>query len=124
MIPIIIYTKVQFKRTIRYFTWPFNIMQIQVQIGDFVIVQADRGEDLGIVTDTLTTQAFMDRRYQMKAYMDEEDQTIGCILRVANPSERKLLTENFHDERLILKVSSMDHILIYPIDKDAIYDNS
>lgn len=79
-------------------------MQIQVQGGDFVIVQADRGEDLGVVTDTLTTQSFMDRRYQMKAYMDEEDQTIGCILRVANPSEKLLLAQNYHDERMILTV--------------------
>jgi len=75
-----------------------------VQTGDFVIVQADRGEDLGVITDSYPVQTFIDRRYAMRAYMDEEDQNVGYILRVASPSETKLLPEKFQDEEMIFKV--------------------
>lgn len=75
-----------------------------MQTGDFVIVQADRGEDLGVITDSYPVQTFIDRRYAMRAYMDEEDQNVGYILRVASPSETKLLPEKFQDEEMIFKV--------------------
>ena len=61
---------------------------------------------MGCVTDSFPLQTFLDRRYQMRAYMDEEDQNVGFILRVASPSERKLLPEKFQDEEMIFKVSS------------------
>ena len=60
---------------------------------------------MGCVTDSFPLQTFLDRRYQMRAYMDEEDQNVGFILRVASPSERKLLPEKFQDEEMIFKVS-------------------
>jgi len=71
-----------------------------------VIVQADRGEDLGVITDSYPVQTFIDRRYAMRAYMDEEDQNVGYILRLASPSETKLLPEKFQDEEMIFKVYS------------------
>ena len=75
-----------------------------------MVVQADRGEDLGVVTDSYPVQTFLDRRYQMRAYMDEEDQNVGFILRIASPAEKKLLPEKFQDEEMIFKVSLL---LIY-----------
>lgn len=75
-----------------------------MQIGDFVVVQADRGEDLGVITEAFPLQTFLDRRYAMRAYMDEEDQNVGYILRIASPSETKLLPEKFQDEEMIFKV--------------------
>ena len=69
-----------------------------------MIVQADRGEDLGVITDSYPVQTFIDRRYAMRAYMDEEDQNVGYILRLASPSETKLLPEKFQDEEMIFKV--------------------
>ena len=75
-----------------------------VQAGDFVVVQADRGEDLGVVTESFELQAFLDRRFAMRAYMDEEDQNVGYIIRVATPTETKLLPEKFQDEEMIFKV--------------------
>ena len=71
-----------------------------------MIVQADRGEDLGVITDSYPVQTFIDRRYAMRAYMDEEDQNVGYILRLASPSETKLLPEKFQDEEMIFKVST------------------
>lgn len=96
-------SQVQFKKTIRNFTLrPGDLTPVQT--GDFVIVQADRGEDLGVITDSYPLQTFIDRRYAMRAYMDEEDQNVGYILRVASPSETKLLPEKFQDEEMIFKV--------------------
>jgi hypothetical protein len=77
---------------------------IEPNKGDFVVVQADRGEDLGIVTDSYPLQSFLDRRYAMRAYMDEEDQNVGYILRIASAAEKKLLPQKFHDEEMIFKV--------------------
>merc|ERR1712224_563445 len=36
-------------------------------------------------------------------YMDEEDQNVGYIIRVATPTETKLLPEKFQDEEMIFK---------------------
>lgn len=68
------------------------------------MVQADRGEDLGVVTDIFSVQDFLDRRYHLRAYMDEEDQTVGYVLRVASTSEMKLLAEKYRDEEMIFRV--------------------
>jgi hypothetical protein len=75
-----------------------------VKTGDFVVVQADRGEDLGVVTDSFTLPIFLEKRYSMRAYMDEEDQNVSYILRLASPTELKLLPEKFQDEEMIFKV--------------------
>ena len=77
-----------------------------------MIVQADRGEDLGVITDSYPVQTFIDRRYAMRAYMDEEDQNVGYILRLASPSETKLLPEKFQDEEMIFKVQHINSIPI------------
>ncbi len=74
-----------------------------------MVVQADRGEDLGVVTESYPLQTFLERRYAMRAYMDEEDQNVGYILRVASQTETKLLPEKFQDEEMIFKVSSWFH---------------
>ena len=67
-------------------------------------MQADRGEDLGVVTESFNLQAFMERRFAMRAYMDEEDQNVGYIIRIASSTETKLLPEKFQDEEMIFKV--------------------
>lgn len=103
--------QVQFKKTIRNFTLrPGDLTPVQT--GDFVIVQADRGEDLGVITEAFPLQTFLDRRYAMRAYMDEEDQNVGYILRIASPSETKLLPEKFQDEEMIFKVQPLFLVLL------------
>lgn len=101
-----------------------------VSIGDFVVVEADRGEDIGIVTDTFTVQTFIERRMQQQHMMssanqgsshhqrtpvlDKEDQTVGCILRIATLSERQQLPDKFHCEQDIIQVTN---------DKTALFVN-
>lgn len=75
-----------------------------IKAGDFVVVQADRGEDLGVVTESFTLPIFLEKRFAMRAYMDEEDQNVSYILRLASPAELKLLPEKFQDEEMIFKV--------------------
>lgn len=99
----------QFKKTIRNYTLrPGDL--IPVKAGDLVVVQADRGEDLGVVTDSFTLPVFLEKRYAMRAYMDEEDQNVSYILRIANPTELKLLPEKFQDEEMIFKVRLIDFL--------------
>jgi hypothetical protein len=88
--------QVQFKCLNKFFSLspqaPSNIT-----VGDLVIVEADRGEDLGVVTDIMTMAAFIERRVFFK-FSEEDDNVIGRILRVAAPSDRQLLPDKFRDE--------------------------
>lgn len=84
-----------------------------VKAGDFVVVQADRGEDLGIITESYSLPEFLEKRFAMRAYMDEEDQNVSYILRLASPAEMKLLPEKFQDEEMIFKVRTCGRILLF-----------
>lgn len=96
--------QVQFKGTIRFFILGAHASP-SIAEGNFVIVEADRGEDMGIVTDILPMKAFIDRRNAMRAagLLDDEDSAIGRILRQANQSERSLLQGKYHDEQNVLQ---------------------
>lgn len=80
---------------------------LRVNMGDFVIVNADRGEDLGIVTMVFTMQEFIDRRLAMsaKCNIQEEDAVIGTILRLATLSERQQLPKKYKKEEAVVKAA-------------------
>lgn len=80
---------------------------LRVNIGDFVIVNADRGEDMGIVTTVMTMQEFIDRRLAMsaKSNIQEEDAVIGTILRVASLLERQQLPKKYKKEEAVVKAA-------------------
>lgn len=94
--------QVQFKCMFRHFILGANITPNSVTIGDFVVVEADRGEDIGIVSDVLPMKTFVERRIYMKTSV-EDDNVIGRIVRVASVAERQFLPEKFHDEDNILQ---------------------
>lgn len=54
----------QFKRACRSFTLSHRA-GISVAERDFVVVEADRGEDVGVVVALMTMQEFMERRMNM-----------------------------------------------------------
>ena len=98
--------QVQFKRGYLSFTLAPRA-NFNVSVHDFVVVEGDRGEDLGIVVDVLGMQAFMERRMNMSrsaAQQDQDDQNVGCILRLATLQERQMLPDKFHTEKDIVQV--------------------
>ena len=79
---------------------------------DFVVVEADRGEDIGIVVEILSMHAFLERR--MNAIRptsaqpaEQEDQNVGCILRLATLHERQQLPDKFHTEKDVVQVNTV-----------------
>ena len=98
--------QVQFKRGCRSFTLAPRA-NFNVSVHDFVVVEGDRGEDLGIVVEVLGMQTFMERRMNMPrsaAQQDQDDQNVGCILRLATLQERQMLPDKFHTEKDIVQV--------------------
>lgn len=97
--------QVQFKCAHRYFTLS-TPPGLVVSVGDMVIVDADRGEDLGVVTDILPMKTFVERRiYQQRgAAHDDDESVIGRIIRLASPSERQLLPEKYREEESVLQL--------------------
>jgi hypothetical protein len=108
--PDLIY-QVQFKRGVRSFTLSPRA-NFTVRERDFVVVEADRGEDIGIVVEVLPMHAFMERRMNMprpsaQQQQDGEDQNVCCILRLATLHERQQLPDKFHTEKDIVQVRAI-----------------
>lgn len=72
-----------------------------------MVVEADRGEDIGVVVEILPMKSFVERRIYMKNNTVDEENVIGRILRLASVAERQFLPEKFHDEENIVKVKSL-----------------
>eukprot|EP01039_Chlorochromonas_danica_P007436 gene7436-8223_t len=94
--------QVQFKGTIRFYILGCQASPTTA-VGEFVVVEADRGEDVGIVTEILPMKTFIERRYMMKTAVDDEDSTIGRIVRSATSTERQQLVEKYHDEQNVMQ---------------------
>jgi hypothetical protein len=95
--------QVQFKCSNRFFTLGMHAPPT-IAVGDFVVVEADRGEDIGIVTDIMPMKTFIERRIYYKSASDDDDNVIGRIIRPASPAERQLLPEKYRDEEGVLQL--------------------
>lgn len=95
--------QVQFKCSNRFFTLGMHAPP-SIAVGDFVVVEADRGEDIGIVTDIMPMKTFIERRIYYKSASDDDDNVIGRIIRPASPAERQLLPEKYRDEEGVLQL--------------------
>jgi hypothetical protein len=93
--------QVQFKCSVRNYILGSQAHP-SIMAGDFVVVEADRGEDIGVVVEILPMKTFVERRIYMKATVDDEN-VIGRILRLASVAERQFLPEKFHDEENIVQ---------------------
>ena len=98
--------QVQFKRISRCFT---NRSGHPIHVRDFVVVEGDRGEDIGVVIEILSMQEFMHRRMTDHRIMgDKDNHTVECILRLATIHERQQLPDKFHTEKNIIQVNFFD----------------
>lgn len=79
-----------------------------LKIGDFVIVDADRGEDLGIIIELLPMMSFIERQRMLHISLDDEQNEVGRILRQASMYEREQLPGKYQDELLVIEVSECD----------------
>lgn len=109
--------KVHFKRGIRNYALSPQLLysnQVNVGIGSYVMVEADRGEDLGMVVAILSNETFrreqqrsshLQQRYGAEEEMtDSRDIEKGRILRVASPYEEHQLPIKSKDETTVIQV--------------------
>ena len=71
-------------------------------LGEYVIVEADRGEDLGIIVGSFPWQDYRRRKNVINAR--SEAPKIGRILRVASQLERSQLPAKNFREKEVLQV--------------------
>lgn len=99
--------KIQFKRLHRYFTLGPNAQKC-IKVGDFVKVEADRGEDLGVVCKKIARSDFREERptagFRGRGYsvMQEDGKR---LLRIATDDETAQLPAKLCEEMKTLMVS-------------------
>lgn len=68
-----------------------------------MVVEGDRGEDIGVVIAVLTMQEFVHRRMS-DPRAGADNHTVDCILRLATMQERQQLPDKYHAEKAIVQV--------------------
>jgi len=94
---------VQLKCQYRHYVLDTNASQ-HLKVGDFVIVDADRGEDLGIIIEFLPMLAFVERQRSMHISLEDEQNEVGRILREASAYERQQLPSKYQDELMVIEL--------------------
>lgn len=113
MLLLVLPLQVQFKQAYRdYILGPRA--PPTVAVGDFVMVECDRGEDLGVVTGVCTMSEFVERRYRTKMSLEDEASEVGRIIRHATLFERQQLPEKYHDEQNVFQVECRVNVLRLP----------
>jgi cell fate regulator YaaT (PSP1 superfamily) len=86
---------VQFKHSFRDFiTYPTS--PLHIEIDDYVRVEADRGEDIGVVRQIFHTKN------------ESQIRNLSGILRLATPEEKYLLPIKAHEEAQAVEVMARD----------------
>eukprot|EP00597_Dinobryon_sp_UTEXLB2267_P016244 CAMPEP_0201092206 /NCGR_PEP_ID=MMETSP0812-20130820/773_1 /ASSEMBLY_ACC=CAM_ASM_000668 /TAXON_ID=98059 /ORGANISM="Dinobryon sp., Strain UTEXLB2267" /LENGTH=291 /DNA_ID=CAMNT_0047343657 /DNA_START=490 /DNA_END=1365 /DNA_ORIENTATION=+ len=93
--------KVQFKNSSGHYFNRSNSIEM-LDIGEFVKVEADRGEDLGVVINACHMQDFAVERSNRKIEVKVDRPRFGNIVRVATSSERAQLPEKHRLEMYVL----------------------
>lgn len=96
----------EFKKSSKEFVLGYRA-PASIAVGDAVIVSADRGEDLGVVTHIFPMKEFLYRKSMMSQQMggNEFDKSMGRILRLATSSEIMMLSKKVYDENEVVEVS-------------------
>lgn len=95
--------QVQFKAASRYYvTNPMSKEAETTAVGDFVIVEAERGHDLGVVTAMLTTQQFTEKRLYSPG-INAENSRVRRIIRGATLAERQTLPDKHIEEESVFE---------------------
>lgn len=105
---------VAFKTTCRDYILGVRIPSI-VKVGDKVIVSADRGEDLGTVTEIISYDQFLYQRFQLVRPLTTYfnlNKFVGRILRFASDREVRTLGMKQYDENEVVKygVHLINHV--------------
>jgi len=93
--------RVQFKNSSGHYFNRSNSIEM-LDIGEFVKVEADRGEDLGVVINACHMQDFAVERSNRKIEVKADRPRIGKIVRVATRSERAQLPEKHRLEMYVV----------------------
>ena len=98
---------VQFKRSYRPFLLsPFAPRGIEK--GDFVVVEADRGEDLGVVREKVSAAEYEEDKHTAghrgRGFAVSSGGENKCLLRVATLEERSLIADKVVEEEITLQV--------------------
>ena len=73
-----------------------------LKVGDFVMVDADRGEDLGIIIEIITMKVYVERQRSMHISLEDEQNEVGRVLREASIFERDQLAAKYQDELMVI----------------------
>jgi hypothetical protein len=88
----------------RYFLHGKHVYHLY-RVGDMVIVECEKGEDLGVVVEILTMQAYVDKARAGNHSLEEEEYKLRNILRLATMGERNRLQGKFIEEQVVANVS-------------------
>lgn len=100
---------VQFKRSHRNFLLSSQAPP-NIKVGDFVKVEADRGEDLGIVCDVVPMQQLRGGLLLNKL---KTGNGVKRILRLASPQECLQLSSKMEEEELVVKMCRERALNVY-----------
>eukprot|EP01034_Spumella_vulgaris_P037087 gene37087-45753_t len=109
--------QIQFKMEFRYYV-PSPFMTDVVGLNDFVVVETEKGEDLGIIVEFITFADFTVKKNREKQNSDSEDgRIIRRMKRLATEFDLALLPEKFHDESVVVSHSNevVQHVLCMPL---------
>lgn len=96
---------------------PLN-QQMEIHVGDYVKVEADRGEDLGVVQGIITVPTYLELRRHHHAYHGGSKDDDGAwdlkhILRMASTYERRQLPTKAQEEVQVVQVFSLSIVLLF-----------
>jgi len=94
--------KVQFKMFQNYFLLG-NFAQVNTNIGDLVLVEADRGEDIGMVSEIIPSNVFSSASVSGKKNKFPPMETLRHILRLATKLECQKLPKKQSDEQNVVE---------------------
>lgn len=100
--------QVHFKRAHRNFLLSHHCFSRPIRPGDFVKVEADRGEDMGVVVSRVPASDFDEfvptAGYRGRGFSSGQGEK-KFLLRLATPEERNALIDKVRDEEKALEVS-------------------
>jgi cell fate regulator YaaT (PSP1 superfamily) len=84
-----------------------------------VIVECDKGQDLGLVVELISLDMYIERRAkeQHSGLFDENERVLRHIIKIANQFDLALLPEKFQDESVVVEHANevVKRVLVLPM---------
>eukprot|EP01034_Spumella_vulgaris_P031458 gene31458-38852_t len=118
----------QFKMGFRYYLHGAHI-SFKYSVGDIIIVECEKGEDLGVIVEIMSMQAYVDRARAGNHSLEEEEYKLRNILRMASMVERHRLQGKFIDEQVVAQycadvTKNLFHLPMHIVDAEYQFDRS